>query len=241
MTMMTGISVDTFVMYGGVTGTAPSSLILKALQMGWSQVEREIGTPLFPSLIVDERHPWPHNDRVILEKNRVQSIFSVIAAHDEETCRCDWTDYTGCANLVDPTMGVVDVQECYNSAAPCTSCGCASGRRGWGTMLVISYTAGMSQPLPDEIVLAIVLIAKDWLAIMTGGNSEFDGVSHSIKSWSSMDYSESYGDVEFASRWGATSRAEAVRKLLRDFKIKRVVDAFGTRPRPSSPYRRGVW
>lgn len=229
MSIMTGISTQTFYDYGGPTGSATPAQINLALQLAWNQGEAEAGTQLYPYAIDSEPHPWPHNGRIMLDKSYLVAVTGVVAQHDGNTCDCDWTDVTGCSKVVDNKNAVIDVEECLHGTG-CASCSCPGPGRGWGTMALVSYTAGLSS-LDDSDKLALVLLAKEFLTIITTTEDEFAAIKE-IQSWRSMDYSETYAKADAASpHMGANSRSELARKLLRRHRVKRAVDAFGNRPR----------
>lgn len=220
MTTMTGISVDTFVAYGGVTGSASTAMINRALQIAWDRVEDFIGSQLYPYTVSNERHPWPANGRLQLEHRYLSQVNTVTARHDEETCSCDTTDYTGCAVLLDLENSIIDVKECYAQSVPCSNCACSS--TGRGTTALISYVAGLSHPLSDSVLLALVLLAKDNLAVLTDGVDEFAQMKQ-LASFRSMDYSESYAPKNVHNRFSTPTRADLAFELLRQYRDKRAV------------------
>jgi len=221
MSLMSGSAnwIDTFVTFGGVTGTSSTATILKAIQVAWDEAEQFIGTQLYPYTVSNEVHEWSSNGLIRLKNHHVTSVTSVIAKHDEETCDCDVTDVTGCSILVDPYIGIVSIKECYHNA-PCASCGCPN--RGGGTMArwaVVTYVAGMAQPLTDKQLLAIVLLAKNNLSVMSGGLDEFQELQE-IRNYSSMSYSEGRSPKAKGNRFSHPTRADMVFDLLRDDRVK---------------------
>lgn len=219
--------VETFVKYGGVTGTATTTQITSAMQVAWEKIEEEIGTFLQPTDVSDEVHPWPHVGMLQLANTNVISMSSVIAKHDENTCTCTVTDVTGCSILIDAELGIVNVKECYRSENPCARCVCASG--GWGKWAVISYRCGLTCPPEEKLQLALVLLAKSYLAVMTGGMDEF-GELKEVETWRSMDYSESYKASDKSNPFSTQYRSELIQSIIKNFKKKRVV-GFAMNPR----------
>ncbi len=229
MSLVTGISIDDFVELGGITGSASALQLQTALQLGWEAVEEHAGTQLFPYPVADEVHPWPANGQLHLKYTDVTAVTAVLAKHDEETCACAVTDVTGCAILVDPLRGWVRVKDCYR-VARCGGCSCAGTYPGLGKWLVVSYTAGIAA-LTDRLKLAVVLAAKDFLAVLTGGNQEFADL-RVVTSWHSMDYGESYAERDEGNPFSLPSRADAIKQLLKPWPRKRAVMAFAN-PRPA--------
>jgi hypothetical protein len=223
VTLMTGVSVSDFYTYGGPTGTASSTQINIALQIAWNQIEGNIGTPLAVSSVTD-KHPWPANGMLQLDNSDVTAIVSVKAVHDEGTCNCDTLDVTGCAILWDPVLGVVSVKDCY-AVAGCASCSCAGSIAHCGKWVEVVYLAGVGLPLSDSMKLAIVLLAKDILVVITGGQSNqtvFSGVG-AITSWHSMDYGENYGSQIAGNAYSAPTAADMIKQLLAPWPRKRLV------------------
>jgi hypothetical protein len=219
VSLVTGISISDFVSFGGITGTASTSQLNLALQLGWESVEEHAGTLLFPTAVTSEIHPWPANGTLMLKHTDVSAIGTVLAKHDEETCDCDVLDVTGCAILVDGEQGRVRVKECY-AAEPCAGCKCSSSHQGkW---LAISYTAGIPPPLSYRLKLAVVLAAKDYLGMILGGNTDFEHMKV-VSSWHSMSYGESYREKVQGNPFSLPSRADAILELIRPWPRKRAV------------------
>lgn len=228
MSLMTGISIAEYLTYGGTTGTATTAQLNLALQLAWSDVEEAAQTQLFPSTVTNEEHPWSANGMVMLHNTDVSSITTVTSRHDEETCECETTDYTGCSILWNAELGIVNVKECYAKTVPCGHCACGGGFHG--KFLRITYVAGVAS-LTERLKMAIYLRAKDWVSVILGGGDEFGELAN-IKSWHSMDYGETHGDKIPANRFSTPSRADAIKELLKPWPRRRAVTAFAN-PRPA--------
>lgn len=233
MSAPTGIAVGDFVDYGGITGSASTAQLNLALDLAWDSVEEHLGTFLVPTVVTEEVHPWPHNGQLHLKYTDVQSVDAVTVRHDEETCTCGVTDVTGCAILVDPVMGWIRVQDCYQ-VARCSSCACrGDAPPGVGKWLIVTYTAGIGLPLTERLKLALTLAMKDYLAVLTGGTQEFADLKE-VASWHSMDYGENYREKKKGNPFSNPTRADMIMQLLKPWPRKRAVMAFG------NPRRAGI-
>lgn len=228
MSLMSGIGLNTFTDYGGDPGNAGEVQVNRALQIAWERIESAIGTNLYPYVETDEYHTWPANGILKLDKTYVSSVTSITSKHDEGSCSCDVVDFTACAILLDSKLGQISVRECYGSGSGCANCSCS--QHGHGKWLVVSYQAGISQPLDESLKLAIVLLAKDILPVLTTTTS--DDINHlkQIQSWSSLGYSESYAPKNTNNRFSTPTRADLIADLIRPYRKKPALSLGNPRP-----------
>jgi len=211
---------------GGATGSYTTAQVQTALDIAEWLAEDYLCTPLTPTAQTEE-YPWPFQKELQVKKRRVISIDTVTALHFLD-CDCDWTTTTECAVAYDALQGIIYAIAC--AAFPCCTargrwCGCDCPAR-----IRVVYTAGFpvgyfTGKIGEVFTFAVCQIAKFLLPQITSLTAEGEKM---IKSWSSMDYSESYQE---AAAWAATissdPRVIQALNLLARIKGKRFLGITG--------------
>jgi hypothetical protein len=217
---------------GFTTGTA--ALEDMAWATAWEGAEDYLSTNILTGAIADERHIFPRgfldydtNFRyLMLDKTYLQSITSVVVAHDTGSCDCDTDDIVGCVLTYDLKRSIVEVREAGGAIA--AGCGCLGcGKPAW---VDVAYVAGIwntPADIPISVKMALAVLAAEAKDIAgSGGASVGAGF---VNSWRSMDYSESSG-LQAKTPLGTSAAANYAYQKLRKYKVRRMA---GLRGRPS--------
>jgi len=224
--LVTGSSVLTdsiFFAYGGaangLTGTAAQRNA--AYAMAETQAAYEINTPLVPTTFTGTFN-WQY-ERLQLPWGRVQSILSVTALH-EVYCTCEAVEISGCAWIIDPDNGVVDLRQCgglLGSAAGCV-CAWAQGYHTLPKQVRIIYVAGLpagqAAAYPGALQGLTIAAGINLQAIVDCG---FDG-DPQISSFSDTGYSETRTGLKM-TQFGGSPRANFAARMLEPLKFRGAV------------------
>jgi hypothetical protein len=217
---------------GFMTGTAAQEDM--AWAVAWEGVEEYLSTNILTGTVADERHIFPRgfldydtNFRyLMLDKTYLQSITSVVVAHDTGSCDCDTDDIAGCVLEYDLRRSIVEVRDA--GSAITAGCGCLGcGRPAW---VDVAYVAGLwntPADIPDSVKLSLAVLAAEAKDISGSGGANVG--AGFVNSWRSMDYSESAG-LQATTPLGSSAAANFAYQKLRKYKIRRMV---GFRGRPS--------
>jgi len=212
---------------GDSTGSYTSTQVQLALDIGEWLAEEYLMTPLTPTAQTEE-YPWPFQKELQLKKRRIISIDTVTSLHFLD-CDCEWQDDEECAVTLDAEQGIILAVAC--SAFPCCTargrwCGCECPAR-----VRVTYTAGFASgaftgtKLGSVLRMAVCQIAKYLLPQITSLTAEGEKF---IKSWSSMDYSESYGETAtWMNSISSDPRVVQALNLLNMIKKKRFLGITG--------------
>lgn len=221
------VSVADFTAYsGGSTGSYTETQVETALDIAEWLAEEFLNTPLTPTQQTEE-HPWPWQKPLQLKKRRIITIDTVTALHYLD-CDCEWVDTAECAVIFDALQGIINPVAC--SAFPCCTAngqwrGCTCPAR-----VRVVYTAGFpagyfTGKVGSVFTMAICQIAKYILPDITNLTAEGEKM---IKSWSSMDYSESYAEMAgWMKGWSMDPRVIQALNLLQKIKKYRFIGIVG--------------
>lgn len=220
MSMPSGITAANLVNYGLVLGDATDAQVDNAANLAVNEIEDALGTFLIPKLVEDERHPWPHDGLVNLDKDRLLTTPTVTARHDYGNCDCDVTDETGCSIILDPDSSVVTIREC--GLCPGASCGQQSTQRS--LFALVSYHAGFTS-IPETLMMAVAMLANEKLQAMLG-NADYG--AGAVSSWRSMDYAEqravsAHGD---SNPFGLSAVDHEVYKAVKRYQVQHMIMPF---------------
>ncbi len=217
---------------GFMTGTS-AALDDVAYGMAWEAAEAYLGTNLLMTGTDCERHMFPKgwldfdaNFRYLqLNKANLVSVVSATVVHDMASCDCYTDDVTACTLAYDLRQSIVEIRA--GAGAIAAGCGClACGLPAW---VDICYIAGLWASLadmPDGVKVAVAILAQEFQALVGGGGANIN--ASFVTQWSSMDYSETLALV--GTVLGSSAQASMADRLLRPFKVKRMV---GFRGRPA--------
>ena len=212
---------------GDSTGSYTETQIQLALDIGEWLAEEFLMTPLTPTAQTEE-YPWPFLKELQVKKRRIVSIDTVTALHYLD-CQCSWTTTDECAVTFDALQGIVYAIAC--SAFPCCTargwwCGCTCPAR-----VRIVYTAGFPDgyftgtKVGSALRFAVCQIVKWLLPEITSLTAEGE---RDLRSWSSMDYSESYAETtDWMARISSDPRVRQALNLLSMLKKKRFLGITG--------------
>jgi len=222
------VTVSDFSTYcGGATGSYTSTQIQLGLDIAEWIAEEFLVTPLTPTAQTEE-YPWPILKELQLKKRRIISIDTVTSLHYLD-CDCEWETETECAVTYDALQGIV-FAVAY-AAFPCCTvrgcwCGCTCPAR-----IRIVYTAGFpsgyftGSKVGSVFRMAICQIARWALDATTSLTAEGE---KDLQSWSSMDYSESFGAAaDWVAGVSADPRVRQALNLLKMIKKKRFLGITG--------------
>lgn len=218
--LVTGTSIlndSVFTRFGGNPGSSTPEQRQAAYQMAESFAAGEIGTPLVPATFTGTFQWWP-DSRLQLPYKRVQSILAVTALH-EVYCGCDPVEIGGCAIIMDPDNGVIDLRQCGSGGGNC-ACGWATGYRGsMAKQVRIAYVAGipagMAAAFPG-VLQGLTIAADIILEQMTSCAPDGDP---SISSFSDSGYSETRQFLVM-TQFGGSPRANYAVRMLQPLKFK---------------------
>jgi hypothetical protein len=216
------MSDDTYVLYGGQTGTSAASQRDAAYIIAEQLAEEELGTFLTETRTTGT-YPIPVPGRSLqLGRKRVHSIDSVVLMHG---CSLDCTidECDGCAFIINSDAGIIKVTPKWGSVPSCT-CGCGAAK-GYPYLYRIVYTAGCGSGINTHpnFLLALTIVAEIALQQITDpGASQGGPGDPGIQSWSNMRYRQE-NRWPAMSRLGLSPRAQYATHLLRGFKKRRAL------------------
>ena len=221
------VSTSDFLTYcGGSTGSYTTTQVQTALDLAEWLAEDFLCTPLIPTQQTEE-YAWPFQKALQLKKRRIITVDTVTSLH-YLNCDCEWEDETECAVILDALNGIINPIAC--GAFPCCTargrwCGCNCPAR-----IRVTYTAGFASgyftgKVGSVFTTAISQIAKYILPQITNLLAEGE---KTVKSWSSMDYSESISEVtEWIRRVSGDPKVVQALNLLSMLKNKRFIGITG--------------
>lgn len=221
------VTVSDFLTYcGDSTGSYSETQVQLALDIAEWIAEEFLNTPLTPTQQTEE-YPWPVFKELQLKKRRIITIDVVTALHQLD-CDCEWTEGEECAAVYDALQSIIYVSNCATFFC-CTRgkwCGCECPAR-----VRIVYTAGFpvgyftGTKVGSVLKMAVCQVAKWVLPEVTSLTSEGE---KNLRSWSSMDYSESYAEVAtWVGKISGDPRVQQALNLLGMIKKKRFLGIVG--------------
>lgn len=220
--LVTGTSVlndATFIAYGGQTGTSTPAMRGAAYQIAEQFAVQEIGTPLTPTTLTGT-FVWPADMRLQLPYSRVSQVLGATALYDY-ACGCNPLELSGCAWLIDPDNGVIDIAQC-GGAVGAAACNCTRAMYGMTSMpklVRVVYIAGIpaGQVAANAGALMGLVTAAD-LALQQMMDCGPDG-DPMITNFSDTGYSESR-DGLIMTAFGGSARANFAARMVRPLKYK---------------------
>lgn len=220
--IVTGTSILTdsiFIAYGGQTGTATAAQRQAAYQIAEQFAVQEIGSPLTPVTLTGT-FVWPHDMRLHLPYNRVSSVLGVTALY-EYSCNCEPLELSGCAWLIDPDNGVIDIRNC-GGAVGGAACNCAQAMYGLQSLpklVRVAYVAGVPAgyvAMSAGALMGLVTAADLALEQILSCGPDGDPM---ITNFSDTGYSETR-DGLMMTAFGGSPRANYAARMLRPLKFK---------------------
>lgn len=217
---MTILNDDTFVLYGGQTGTTTAAQRDIAYQIAENNAELQIGTFLSPTTVTGT-YTWPPMNRssFALKESHLKGVVSVTTVH-EAGCDClvDAVELSGCAWIMNLEGSIIQVREC-GTVLRNNVCNCWGYGKPFQVRVV--YTAGLATGTHTDPSLLQALTIGSQIAL-DQVTMQFPGEA-GIKSFRSLSYSETRtdGSVKHTS-FGNSPRANYAADLLDKFKVKRV-------------------
>jgi hypothetical protein len=212
-----------FADYGGHTGTATAAQCQAAYAIAEAQAAQEIGTFVSPTTVTGT-YSWPPMGQPLkLEHSRLISVVSVTAIHEAGCdCAADSVEIEGCAWVLDPDNGVVDLRECGNTLkASCAGCGCGNE---WGMpkQVRIVYWAGLPATAANDPRLLLGLVTAADLALeqmIDPSGAEGGPGDPGVQSFGTQGYSENRTPLKRGA-FGSSARANYAAQMLSHFKFK---------------------
>lgn len=218
VTGSTVLSDSVFFAYGGggsFTGTAIQRQA--AYQMAETFAANEIGTPLTPTTFTGTFDWYPYT-RLQLPYKRVHSVVGVTALH-EAFCTCEPVEITGCAWLIDPDNGVIDLRECGAGGGSCCACALAQGWYRNAKQVRIVYVAGIPAGMAagyPGVLQGLTIAADIALTQMLDCGADGDPM---ITNFSDTGYSETRGGLRMTA-FGGSPRANYAARMFEPLKFK---------------------
>jgi len=213
-----------FTQYGGTTGTSTAAQRTAAYCVAEGEMVDEIGTFVAPTTVTGT-YTWPYQMQYFkLQHDRLNSVAGVTAIH-AAGCNCadGSVELAGCAWIVDPDNGVVDLRECGNTLkAACAGCCTCSGWRGLPKQFRIVYNAGLPVGAASDprLLQALVIVADLTLQqVIDPAGAEGGLGDPGVQSFSTSGYSERRTALK-PSAFGSSARANYAAKLVETFKFK---------------------
>lgn len=132
---------QTFVDYGGQTGSFSHASLQNSYWLAEMQVTRYIGTPLLP-VIVTGTYPFTNKARLSTDYGYVHQLLSVNVLTRSSSNDCVLTSNDGCGYIYDDTFGYVDFKRLTSI--------CNCGWSWWGQ----PYPAYITYDKPYQIQIA---------------------------------------------------------------------------------------
>lgn len=208
------IDINTFIQYGGQTGSYTTAQLNAALVQAELMVEKYLGTYLC-STTVTGSYPWPtqtYDWRMRLGVNYLQNVDLVTPQH-EYYCDQTLVDGQGYAFIKHAETGVVDLRLNY---WPSCSCWAGYGRL---YMVRIVYTAGFPYQGDPMMLTALTQLGNWFLTYLFNPDGFESEAGGGVQSWSSLDYSESRAKL-YDTIFGNSPTANAIARLLKVHKRK---------------------
>lgn len=230
--LVTGTAVLTdsiYASFGGDLDSTTAGQRNNAYQIAEQFAIEEIGTFLVPTTI-SGTFAWPQYDqRFNLPHTHVRTVSSLTAIH-EAGCDCadDQVELSGCAWIIDPRAGIVDLRQCGDNVAgqPSIACGCTYRAHGEPLLYQIVYEAGIEagrvaanasakQGLTIAAELALEQITDP--AAAEGGPGD-----PSLTNFSDTGYSATRQFLVMTA-FGGSPRANYAARMLAPLKFKRAL------------------
>lgn len=210
---------DTFIAYGGRTGTST----VAQRQAAYATAEMQFGQEIRSFLVAETvtgTYNWPaYGSRMRLEYGWVQSVGSVTVIH-EAGCSCETVELTGCAFMIDARNGVIDLRSCGNLLQwSCATCTCAAAGGGL-VQTRVAYTVGLpTGAWFDTRILQALTIAADLALeqVIDPSGAEGGPGDAGVEQFATKGYSERRRPLQ-RSAFGVSARANYAANLIKDFK-----------------------
>lgn len=200
---------ETFIIYGGETGTSTSAQRTAAYLAAEKRATRFIGTFLLPTTVTGT-HVYNPVRNVATEFGYVHSINSVIIRSRDLDEDCSITETSKCAYIRDDRYGILDI----NYALTCCACTPVNVYQ-----VQVSYTAGLPTGTitsPDYLTRLVALADIELKEISGDGGNEAPG-DIGVQSFSSEGYSEKRVKLR-TTTLGSSPRANWCAEGLRDLR-----------------------
>lgn len=206
--------------YGGTTVEHEDQLQL-AIDLAEYDIGRALNTFLEPTSDVEE-FPWPVNGgRLTLSNRKVTSITLVTAKHSLDS-DCVWTTETECGVILNSDMSYIKLQGCN------LTCECSNRLYSYADRAEITYVAGYTAveaasttAVGKELRMAVALRAREWALALD--QADFWSGEYTIRSFSSMDYSEQRHFAEEMNPIGPGAWSQAAWRIVKRLKGYRMV------------------
>jgi len=110
---------DEFQKYGGAVDIDSTYAQRQAAYLiAEKQMSSHIGTFLLPT-VVTGTFRWPGGQHMVLPYSHILSIPSVVVLNQSSLCNCNFTEFSGCAFILDDTYGYIDVRRIASGVAGC--------------------------------------------------------------------------------------------------------------------------
>lgn len=214
---------DTFVAYGGSTGSSMVAQRNAAYIMAEQAASLLLGTFLLPTTVTGTFSCRPGQTLLQLPHMRVNSVSSVTAVYDTG-CNCESgaVELSACAWVVDPDQGIINISNC--GVSRCVNCG--NSVSGYPTEYRIVYTAGFSDGVVaanPSALMGLTTAADLFLQQIIDPEAAEGGAGDvGVQSFSDSGYSETRVKLQ-STPFGSSARANFAARCLEPLKIMRAL------------------
>lgn len=219
---------DTFVMYGGSTGTSVQAQRNAAYIMAEQEAALYLGTFLTATTVTGTFAVRNGQKRIQLPHLRVRSVASVTAIYDSG-CDCEngAIELSACAWVVDGDHGVIDITECNSAASSSPACSnCGGDTAGVAKEYRIVYDAGLSDGViasnPSALMGLVTAADLALQQIIDPSGAEGGAGDVGVQSFSDSGYSENRTRLK-STPFGTSARANYAAKCLAPFRIQKAL------------------
>lgn len=211
------INDNTYVAYGGHTGTSTAAQRNAAYLIAEKQMSSHLGTFLKPT-IVTGTFPWPNGYHLVLPYSFIISIPSVTVYNQESYCNCDLEDYEGCAFIFSDTYGYIDVRKV---ASGVNACACVV-EPPYTLQVVMNVGLPTGTSTQADMLLALTIASEINLYRIIDPSAN-EGVGDvGISEFSNQDYRETRTGLR-RTIFGVSARANEVANLVATLRRRRAL------------------
>lgn len=216
---------DTFVAYGGHTGSATSLQLASAFCIAEQRAQQEICTPLVPTQITGSAGGYTVNllafgQPFTLPHTHLRSVDEAHLVCESCNFDCVVSQRDACVHIKNFMHSIVELR--IRASSICGTCGVC----GAPLSFRIDYTAGLEVGLAASVpsILHALTIAAD-LALqqmIDPGASEGGAGDPGVQEWRSLTYAEKRTKLRHTA-FGASASANYAADLLKPWKTRRTL------------------
>ncbi len=200
------LNTNTFVLYGGQTGSYSETQLRLAYQIAEQQASTFLHTLLLPAIVTGT---FGYSPRIVTDYGYVHRVLGVNCLTRDSWTNCTITEKSGCVFIWEDTFGYLDVS-CVMGACGCSPAGVSQ--------VQVVYEAGLPTGVANQpaVLLALTMAATISLNEMIFPSANESTGDIGIKEFTSMGYS-GYSEKRRATApnsFGTSAKAAKIAQLI---------------------------